>query len=135
MSSRRSYTRPAGGALTHYVSTETVRSLCRRGDDAGTGTVLSRLPVEDDVVETAPASLGGYFRHCPAAACTPPFSAPEFLAPYQLSSRHTNHIFAPPQALHLFHEGQFVGPFVYGYDYRFSTWKTCAANIRRTQQG
>ena len=50
----------------------------------------------------------------------------EFLAPYQLSSRHTNHIFAPPQALHLFHEGQFVGPFVYGFDYRLNM-----ENLRR----
>lgn len=50
----------------------------------------------------------------------------EFLAPYQLSSRHTDHIFAPPQALHLFHEGQFVGPFVYGFDYRLNM-----ENLRR----
>ena len=39
----------------------------------------------------------------------------EFLAPYALSTRHTDHLFAPPQAIHLFHEGSFVGPFVYGY--------------------
>ena len=39
----------------------------------------------------------------------------EFLAPYNLQTRDTNHIYAPPQKLHLFHEGQFVGPFVYGY--------------------
>ncbi len=50
----------------------------------------------------------------------------EFLAPYQLSSRHTDHIFAPPQALHLFHEGQFVGPFVYGFDYHLNM-----ENLRR----
>lgn len=39
----------------------------------------------------------------------------EILAPYELHSRHTTHIYAPPQQLHLFHEGSFVGPFVYGY--------------------
>ncbi|MGF1591826.1 MAG: ABC transporter permease [Kiloniellaceae bacterium] len=44
----------------------------------------------------------------------------EFLAPYDLHSRHTQHIYAPPQALHLFHDGQFVGPFVYGYDYKLN---------------
>jgi peptide/nickel transport system permease protein len=44
----------------------------------------------------------------------------EFLAPYDLHSRHTQHIYAPPQALHLFHDGAFVGPFVYGYDYRLN---------------
>ncbi len=41
----------------------------------------------------------------------------EVLAPYALVTRHTDHIFAPPQGLHLFHEGRFVGPFVYGLDY------------------
>ncbi len=41
----------------------------------------------------------------------------EFLAPYGLSARHTDEIFAPPQRVHLFHEGRFVGPFVYPLDY------------------
>ena len=39
----------------------------------------------------------------------------EFIAPYHLHTRDTRHIYAPPQDLHLFHEGRFVGPFVYGY--------------------
>ncbi|MDP6786817.1 MAG: ABC transporter permease [Rhodospirillales bacterium] len=42
----------------------------------------------------------------------------EFLAPYELHSRHTDYIYAPPQGVHLFHEGRFVGPFVYGLKYR-----------------
>jgi peptide/nickel transport system permease protein len=41
----------------------------------------------------------------------------EFLAPYDVHSRHTDFIFAPPQQVHLFDQGRFVGPFVYGYDY------------------
>ena len=39
----------------------------------------------------------------------------EVIAPYELHSRDSRHIYAPPQALHLFHEGRFVGPFVYAY--------------------
>ena len=39
----------------------------------------------------------------------------EILAPYEMSARHTSYIYAPPQRVHLFHEGSFVGPFVYGY--------------------
>jgi len=39
----------------------------------------------------------------------------EFLAPYNLHTRNAKFIYAPPQAVHLFHEGSFVGPFVYGY--------------------
>ena len=40
-------------------------------------------------------------------------SVTEFLAPYNLHSRHTDFIFSPPQSVHLFHDGNFVGPFVY----------------------
>ena len=39
----------------------------------------------------------------------------ELIAPYELNTRDTRHIYAPPQALHFMHEGRFVGPFVYGY--------------------
>ena len=38
----------------------------------------------------------------------------EWIAPYDLHSRHSAYIFAPPQEVHLFHEGKFLGPFVYG---------------------
>jgi peptide/nickel transport system permease protein len=38
----------------------------------------------------------------------------EFLAPYNLHTRNINSIYAPPQSLHMFHEGEFIGPFVYG---------------------
>ncbi|HET8727177.1 MAG TPA: ABC transporter permease [Alphaproteobacteria bacterium] len=44
--------------------------------------------------------------------------ASEFLAPYHQDTRHTTHIYAPPQAVHLFHDGAFVGPFVYGYSFK-----------------
>ncbi len=50
----------------------------------------------------------------------------EILAPYNLHSRHTDFIYAPPQGIHLFHEGRFVGPFVYGFDYRLNK-----ENLRR----
>lgn len=38
----------------------------------------------------------------------------EWIAPYNLHTRNTQYIHHPPQGIHLFHEGQFVGPFVYG---------------------
>jgi len=40
----------------------------------------------------------------------------EFLAPYELSTRNVDYLFAPPQGIHLFHEGRFVGPFTYGLE-------------------
>ncbi|MGG7516728.1 ABC transporter permease [Allorhizobium undicola] len=38
----------------------------------------------------------------------------EFIAPYNVHSRHVNFIYAPPQQVHFFDKGRFVGPFVYG---------------------
>ena len=38
----------------------------------------------------------------------------EFLAPYELHTRNVEFIHAPPQRIHLFNDGAFVGPFVYG---------------------
>ena len=37
----------------------------------------------------------------------------EIIAPYHQSTGHRDHVYAPPQELHLFHEGEFIGPFVY----------------------
>ncbi|EYR82948.1 MULTISPECIES: ABC transporter permease [unclassified Shinella] len=38
----------------------------------------------------------------------------EFLSPYNLHTRNIDFIYSPPQTLRFMHEGQFVGPFVYG---------------------
>ena len=38
----------------------------------------------------------------------------EFLAPYTLHTRNVDYIHAPPQMVHFFNNGEFVGPFVYG---------------------
>jgi len=50
----------------------------------------------------------------------------EFLAPYDLDTRNTDFIFAPPQRVRIFHDGRLVAPFVYGYDYRLDM-----ANLER----
>ncbi len=44
----------------------------------------------------------------------------EWIAPYNLHAQHIDYIYAPPQAVHLFHEGEFVGPFVYGWSFRLN---------------
>lgn len=43
---------------------------------------------------------------------TVPFA--EVIAPYTPNTRDSQHLYAPPQGLYLFHEGEFVGPFTYG---------------------
>ena len=42
----------------------------------------------------------------------------EFLAPYGPETKDRNSSYAPPQTIHIFDNGQFVGPFVYGYDFK-----------------
>ena len=44
----------------------------------------------------------------------------EIIAPYNLHARHTDYIYAPPQAVHLFDKGEFVGPFTYGWTYNLN---------------
>ena len=50
----------------------------------------------------------------------------EFVAPYGLHRNDTANIYAPPQAVHLFHEGEFIGPFVYA-----RTMELDMENLRR----
>ncbi|MFN4223325.1 MAG: ABC transporter permease [Fervidobacterium nodosum] len=38
----------------------------------------------------------------------------DFVAPYSYKSTHSKFVYAPPTKLHFFHEGKFVGPFIYG---------------------
>ena len=44
----------------------------------------------------------------------------EVISPYGLHTRNTDYIYAPPQGIHFFHEGEFIGPFVYGYDFKLN---------------
>ncbi len=41
----------------------------------------------------------------------------ELLSPYDLHRRHTEHIYAPPQSVHIWHEGRLRTPFVYPQQY------------------
>ena len=39
----------------------------------------------------------------------------EWIAPYDLHTRHAKNIFTPPQAVHIFHDGSLRAPFVYAF--------------------
>jgi len=60
----------------------------------------------------------------------------EIIAPYELHHRHTNFLYAPPQAIHFFHEGEWVGPYVHPYkkslDLAQMRW-TYTSDITRVQ--
>jgi peptide/nickel transport system permease protein len=38
----------------------------------------------------------------------------EIIVPYNLDTRNTDFLYAPPQTIRLFHDGKLIGPFVYG---------------------
>jgi peptide/nickel transport system permease protein len=44
----------------------------------------------------------------------------EVIAPYNQTKRHGDFLYAPPQGIHLFDDGRFVGPFVYPYRFKFN---------------
>ena len=44
----------------------------------------------------------------------------EFLAPYALPTRNTEYIYAPPQRVRLFHDGDLIAPFVYPLRYHLN---------------
>src|SRR5215212_4464081 len=50
----------------------------------------------------------------------------EFLAPYAIDSRHVDHIYAPPQRVHIVADGGLTWPYVLGYDYHLDM-----TNLRR----
>jgi peptide/nickel transport system permease protein len=45
----------------------------------------------------------------------------EFIAPYHQDTKDIRSVLSPPQTVHLFHDGDFVGPFVYGYSFKLNT--------------
>lgn len=53
----------------------------------------------------------------------------EFLAPYALTTRNTDFIYAPPQTINFFYDGEFQGPFVYGLKYQLNM-----TNLKREYQ-
>ena len=53
----------------------------------------------------------------------------EFLAPYALTTRNTDFIYAPPPTINFFHDGEFHGPFVYGLKYQLNM-----TNLKREYQ-
>jgi len=40
----------------------------------------------------------------------------EIIAPYGANTRHDDYLYAPPQMVHVFHDGRFVGPYVHDYE-------------------
>src|SRR5260221_6626464 len=107
------------------------------GEHSAPAHVISPAPFDPDSIETVSAERAKFYmasqgqmiwlrlRHHRLAVIAGAVLAlmyvailiVEFLAPYGLNSRHVDRIYVPPQGLHLFQQGKFVGPFVYDLDY------------------
>ncbi|MFN0113410.1 MAG: ABC transporter permease [Paracoccaceae bacterium] len=103
---------PPGGPLAHYVSQAPF-------DPA---SVTAMTTEQERVYQASQLRLMWWkFRRHRLALISAVFLAVmylmiaivEFLAPYGVQTRNTDFIHAPPQGIHLFHDGSFVGPFVY----------------------
>ncbi len=104
---------PPGAALPHYVSEAPFDPQ----------SVTAMTPEQERVNQASQLRLTWWkFRRHRLALISAIFLAilyamiviVEFLAPYGVQTRNIDFIHAPPQSVHLFHEGRFVGPFVYG---------------------
>ncbi len=102
-----------GGNLGHYVSTAPFDPL----------SVEAMTEEQSQVYQASQLRLMWWkFRRHKLAVASGIFLAAlyamilvcEFLAPYNLHTRNMDFIYAPPQRVHFFNDGQFVGPFVYG---------------------
>ena len=102
-----------GGNLGHYVSTASFDPL----------SVEAMTEEQSQVYQASQLRLMWWkFRRHKLAVASGIFLAAlyamilvcEFLAPYNLHTRNMDFIYAPPQRVHFFNDGQFVGPFVYG---------------------
>ncbi|HEY5607042.1 MAG TPA: ABC transporter permease [Alphaproteobacteria bacterium] len=116
---------PAAGRLPHYVSPEPFDPY----------VVESLTPEQQRFYQASQWKMMWWRlkRHKVAVFCGVVLIAmylsilvSEFLAPYNLHTRHADYIYAPPQGVHLFHEGRFVGPFTYGQAYNLNM-----ENLRR----
>ena len=104
-----------GAALPHYVSRAPFdpQSLDAMTDDQSRFYLASQLQLMFWKFKRHRLALySGYF----LAAMYSMILLCEVLAPYGLHERNVDFIHAPPQQIHLFHEGDFIGPFVYGRD-------------------
>ncbi|WP_194273833.1 MULTISPECIES: ABC transporter permease [Rhizobium] len=104
---------PPGAPLQHYVSTAPFDPLATEGMTAAQSRI--HLASQKQLMwwkfkQHRLALISGVF----LLAVYLMIFVVEFLAPYGLHTRNVDFIHSPPQRVHLFHEGSFVGPFVYG---------------------
>jgi peptide/nickel transport system permease protein len=111
----QSYLPPPGAPLGHYVSDAPFDPY----------SIESMTPEQERVFRASQLRLTWWkFKRHKLAVVSAIFltvlyvviALAEILAPYNLHTRNVDFIHAPPQRVRLFHDGNFVGPFVYGRD-------------------
>ncbi len=104
---------PPGAPMPHYVSTAPFDPTATEG----MGAAQSRIHLASQkhlmwwkFKQHRLALASGVFLLCTYLMII----IVEFIAPYGLHTKNVDFIHAPPQRVHFFHNGSFVGPFVYG---------------------
>ena len=108
-----SYLPESGAPLQHYVSTApfdpySIEDMTREQSRVFKASQLRLMWWKFRMHRLA--VISGIF----LAALYSMIAIVEFLAPYNLHTRNVDFIYSPPQRVHLFDKGEFVGPFVYG---------------------
>ncbi|MBB3976121.1 peptide/nickel transport system permease protein [Rhizobium azooxidifex] len=104
---------PPGAPLQHYVSTAPFDPYSVEAMTAGQAKVYQASQLRLmwwKFKKHRIALISGIFLLAAYLAIV----VAEFLAPYNLHTRNMDFIHAPPQRVRMFHDGQLVGPFVYG---------------------
>lgn len=104
---------PPGAPMPHYVSTAPFDPMATEGMTAAQSRI--HLASQKQLMwwkfkQHRLALASGIF----LLALYSMIIVVEFIAPYGLHTKNVDFIHSPPQRVHFFHDGKFVGPFVYG---------------------
>ncbi|MEK1875894.1 MAG: ABC transporter permease [Rhizobium altiplani] len=104
---------PPGAPMPHYVSTAPFDPMATEGMTAAQSRI--HLASQKQLMwwkfkQHRLALASGIF----LLALYSMIIVVEFIAPYGLHTKNVDFIHSPPQRVHFFHNGKFVGPFVYG---------------------
>ncbi len=104
---------PPGRDMRHYVSTAPFdpNSMARHVEEASAGMTTSQWRLMWWKLKRHKLAIVSMWF---LIAMYGAIFVTEFVAPYALETRDLKNIYAPPQSVHLFDDGNFIGPFVYG---------------------
>lgn len=105
---------PASGPMPHYVSPDPFDPYAIEDETGGRGSAKDQASQWRLTWWRFKRHKLAFYSGVLLLAAYVTIAFIEFLAPYNVHTRNVDWIYAPPQAVHLFDDKGFVGPFVYG---------------------